>query len=275
MEKVLLDELESDEDNMLANVTYKGEPFTGTAYEESAARGYEEYRFVNGFGHGRGFWVAPNGQLRYEIFAEKGKTIEETQWHASGAKQRYFRAAPILEHYWNEEGALVFERIDGKETQWYPGGALKSEFVKKKEKTYFRENGDWAVKIKTAEDFVVLEKDKMVFNKPCLDGHYMELLQDHDFYKYALIWLGDLEPGKQEEVVCKMIQSDVLWHKYEGINLAFIKLKRKIYSAVPYIKLEINNHEKPPRIDDLTGGSQGFAHTIAERAALALAELEA
>jgi hypothetical protein len=48
-EKILIDDLESSDENMFVDVIYKGLPFSGVAYEDS------EYSYLNGFGHGRSF----------------------------------------------------------------------------------------------------------------------------------------------------------------------------------------------------------------------------
>ncbi|GHU33080.1 hypothetical protein FACS1894172_10900 [Spirochaetia bacterium] len=272
---ILIDDLETSEESMFINVTYKGIPFTGIAYEDSEYR-HSEYSYLNGFGQGRCFSVYPNGQLEVEFILEKGETVEETNWYKSGIKKYYYREEPNIIQRWNEESILLVEADNALKKCWYPNGRLKSVFEKKKEFTYYGEDGEFAVKIKASTsngaDYVVLDKNIMTFNGSYINTHYMDLLQDRDFYKYFIIWLDDLEKPKQEEVICNMIKSDILWHKYDGINLAS---QRKIHKAIPYIKLEIGNNEKPPDIRSVDGTSGlGFAHTIAQRSEIALKELK-
>ena len=272
MEKnILIEDLDASEENMFVDVKYKGVAFTGIGYEDSEYR-HSEYSYVNGFGHGRSFSVYPNGQLEEEFFLENGVTIQETDWYKSGVKKKYFRREPFLIQRWNEEGVLLKEENAALTKEWFPSAKLKSEFVKKNEFTYYGEDGEWAVKIKTQEDYVVHDKNEMTFNESYISGRYMNLLQDHDFYKYFIIWLDNLEAAKREEVICNMIRSDILWHKYDGINLAS---KYKVYQAVPCIKNEVGNHKTPPTMHDLDGyGSIGFGHTIAQRAEIALKSLK-
>jgi antitoxin component YwqK of YwqJK toxin-antitoxin module len=271
-EKVLIDDLETSDENIFVDVRHKGIPFTGTAYDETEHL-RSEYVYANGFGHGRSFSVYKNGRLCEEFFLEHGETIEETYWHQSGVKKKYFRGSPFLYQVWNQDGDLIIEDNDDIKKEWHPSGKLKSEFFKKKEKIYYGEDGNWALKIKTQDGYAVLDKKEMIFNELYLNEHYMALLQDHDFYPYFIIWLADLNEDKREEIVCTMINSDVLWHKYCGINLA--SLTYKIHQAVPYIKHELNNNQIPPTIRDVEGfGSSGFGHTIAQRAGVALKELK-
>ena len=212
------------------------------------------------------------------FFLENGEKIEEISWYQSGIKREYFKKSPFLHQFWNEKGVLMLEENNNMCKEWYPNGSLKTELFKKKEQVYYRKDGEWVLKIKTKEDFVVLEKNNITFNNLYMEKHYMDLLQDYDFYKYLIIWLDDLDIVEREEVICNMIKSNVLWIKYDGINLASVRYK--IDKAIPYIKLEINNHQKPPSvssgINDVIFGfnSLHFAHTIAERARLALHELE-
>jgi hypothetical protein len=149
---------------------------------------------------------------------------------------------------------------------------LKGLFTKKEEYVFYGGDGEWAVKINTDDNYIVMDKNKMTFNARYLEDNYMELLEDRDFYQYFIIWLMDLEHIKKEEVICNMIKSNNLRVKYDGINLS---AKYKIHNAIPSIRLEIDNDEIPPRIYDLRGGARGIcAHTISQRAKIALAELE-
>jgi len=269
--KILIEDLDSSEENIFIDVTYKGVAFTGIAYEDSEYR-HSEYSYVNGFGHGRCFSIYPNGQLEEEFILEKGETIEETNWYNSGVKKYYFRKEPKVMQWWSEEGVLLKEENDDLVKHWYHNGKLKIVFEKGVEYIYYGYDGIFAVKFKTNKSYVVLNKKEMTFNVPYIDIHYMDLLQDHDFYKYFIIWLSDLEKRKQEEIICNMITSDILWHKYDGINLA---VQYEICNAIPYIELEASNNKKPPDIRDIRGlPMTGFGNTIAERAEIALKNLK-
>ena len=263
--------MESSEEDMFIEVKYKGLPFSGTAYEHTE-RFHSEYSYLNGFGHGRCFSVYTNGQLYEEFFLDNGIKIEEKTWYENGIMQEYFRRAPLLWQFWNNEGILMLEETNEIKKEWYSNAKLKGLFTKKNEYVFYGGDGEWAVKINTDDNYIVMDKNKMTFNTRYLEDNYMELLEDHDFYKYFIIWLMDLEHAKKEEVICNMIKSNNLSVKYDGINLS---AKYKIHNAIPYIKLEIDNDEIPPPIYDLRGvSSLIYAHTISQRASIALKELE-
>ena len=268
--KVLIDNLETSVDSMYVDVKHNGQPFTGIAYEY-CDRFNSEYSYVNGLGHGRGFSVSTNGQLLEEFYLDKGEMIELSRWNEAGVMREYFRWNPLLRQLWDEAGLLLMEEDEATKKEWYKSSKLKSLLIKKKEFVYNSENGEWVVKIKTQHDYVVLAKGEMLFNEPYISDNYMALLQDHDFYKYFILWLSDIENSAKAKVICSMINSTTLWHKYDGINLA---CQYKIKEAVPIIKLESNNNERPPTIRDIDGIPViGFMCTIAERAKIALLEL--
>jgi hypothetical protein len=276
-EKVLIDDLETEADDFLEgsayiNVRYKGKPFTGIAYEDSQYF-HSEYSYVNGFGHGRCFSVYPNGQLAEEFFLDNGEKTEETEWYKSGIKRYYFRRKPELTQRWNEEGALLFEKTGGITKFFYHSGRLKSLQEKHNERTHFGEDGEWAATVEAdlIFDGHVHNIKNMIFNGPYIRRAYMDLLQDDDFYMYFIRWLDTVDKGIREEAICSMIKSNGLWNKHNGINLA---MKYKVYDAVPYIKLELDNDKKPPTILRIDGsGSYGTIATIAERAEAALESL--
>ena len=269
-DKVFIDDLKISNESMFGGVTYNGVPFTGTAYEHSD-RFHSEYSYKNGFGHGRCFSVFENGQLHEEFYLDNGETTESTSWNENGIKRDYFRKSPLLHQFWNESGVLLIEENETTKKEWYNTSKQKSSLVKKSEFIYFSESGQWVVKIKTHHDYVVLEKKQMLFNEPYINDHYMDLLQDYDFYKYFILWLIDLDGKTKAKVICSMINSNTLWHKYNGINLA---RQYKVKEAVPLIKLEYDNNKYPPKIRDIRGTSTvGFADTIAERAQIALREI--
>lgn len=266
-EKVLIDDLETSEEDIFIDVTYKGLPFSGIAYDDTEDV-HCEWSYLNGFGHGRGFSVyKKTGHLQEEFFLDKGQTIEETIWYENGIKREYYRKNPFSVQRWNADGVLLREANEEQDKKWYPSSKLKSVFIKKKEYTRYDESGEWLVKIKSEYEYVVLSEKEMSFNHVYIENHYMDLLQDHDFYKYFIIWLHRLERNKLAEAICNLIKSDILWHKYDGINLA---KKYKIHEAIPYIKLELNNNEIPPSPDP----NMGYGDTISGRARITLKEIE-
>ena len=110
-EKVLIDDLESSEDNMFVDVRYNGELFSGIAYD-FRENFHSEYNYKNGLGHGRCFSVYNSGQLYEEFFLENGEKLEETCWYETGVKEEYYKKNPYLKQYWNEESILLLEEND-------------------------------------------------------------------------------------------------------------------------------------------------------------------
>jgi hypothetical protein len=275
-EKILIGDLESSDENEFIDVKYKGTPFSGIAYADTEHY-YSEYGYLNGFGQGRCFSVYKNGQLYEDLFLDKGEIIEGTTWYENGITMAYFRIKPELSKFWNAKGVLLEENTDETRKEWYASGKIKILFTKGKEYIYYGESGKWVVKINAADvppyaKYVVTDKEKMTYNMSYIENNYMSLLQDDDFYPYFIGWLEDKEDNKKKEAVCNMIKSNNLRLKYDGINLA---VKYKIYDALPYIKLEINNGETPPIIYNLRGmPSISYGHTISQRAINALEKLE-
>ena len=160
-------------------------------------------------------------------------------------------------------------------------------FIKKKVFFYYSENGEWVIKIKVKNDFSInyglgdiytvknntlLDKREILFNEAYIVKHYIELLQDYDFYSYFIIWLTDVEKTKLKEIICNMIKNDILWHKIYGMELA---VKYQIHEAVPFIKLEIDNYEKQANIVNIRGtGTCVFCLTISQTAKDALEKFE-
>jgi hypothetical protein len=271
VKKILIDDLDTSDENIFFDVKYKGIAFTGIAYD-FRENFHSEYSYKNGLGQGRCFSVYSNGRLSEEFFLENGEELEGTSWYETGVKKEYYKKTPYLKQYWNKENVLILEENDECIKHWYHNGSLKSMLEKKKEYIYYGCDGEFAVKINTKEDYFVMDKNKMTFNMSYINKHYMDLLQDHDFYGYFVIWLSDLRKNKQGEIICNMIKSDILWQKYDGIDLA---VKYKIYDAIPYIKLETDNDEKPPDIRDVRSlPAISFGLTIAQRAKIALNDLE-
>ena len=269
-DKILIEHLETSDESIFIDVTYNGLPFTGTAYE-SHARFRGEYNYVNGFGQGRCFTLFATGQLCDEFYLEKGVVIESSKWYEMGTMREYFRMNPYLHQYWDESGVLCKEEDETAIKRWYNTSKLKSLLIKKDELTYFSESGEWVVKIKTKDDYVVLDKKAMLFNEPYLSHYYMDLLQDNDFYKYFIQWFLDLKKATKSKIVCDMIKSNICWHKHYGMVLA---RQYCIKEAVPFIEIERNNHIHPPDMHSLDGtSSQKFCNTIAESAKLTLSSL--
>ena len=224
-------------------VTYNGAAFTGIE-TNGTEHWYSETKYLNGYAHGRSFTVFTNGQLCEESFMEHGITLEKTRWYESGAKREYYKKDPMINQYWSEYGVLL-EEEDGKTHKiYYPNGKLKSLFIKKDEKTYYDESGEWVVKIKTEyHDYVVTDRKNMTFNDDFISKNYMELLRDYDFFRYFIIWLKDKSDDERGDIIIDMIKSDIPWHKSEGINLAETHNVRK---AIPYICFEVKNNVTPP-----------------------------
>ena len=91
-----------------------------------------------------------------------------TSWYQSGAKKSYYRKEPKIDQFWSEDGILL-EEDDGKTYRnYYTSGKLKNELVRKSEKIYYDESGEWGVKIKTEDDYAVTDRKLMTYNEKCL-----------------------------------------------------------------------------------------------------------
>jgi hypothetical protein len=143
---------------------------------------------------------------------------------------------------------------------YYPSGKLNSVLVRKSEKIYYAESGEWVVKLKTEYDYAVTDRQLMTFNEDFISKNYMRLLREHEFYTYFLIWLQDKNDDERDDLIIDLIMSEVPWHKYEGIILAEARNTRR---AIPFIRRELNNSVSPPRICDIRGKSyKGYMQSI-------------
>jgi len=271
-EMVMMDDLEITEewpskDEEIEYAEYNGVAFTGTAYDKTEYR-YSEEKFLNGYAHGRRFTVYTDGQLCNESLMEHGFVITSTSWYKSGAKKSYYRREPKLDQFWSENGILLEEDDGTTYKNYYESGKLKNVLVRKSEKIYYAESGEWAVKLKTEYDYAVTDRKFMTFNEDFISKNYMGLLREYDFYKYFLVWLQEKSDDDRDDIIIDLIKSDVPWHKCDGINLA---VRHKIRKAVPYIRLELNNEVTPPDIRGIRGNSNvGYTRTIGESAKIAL-----
>ena len=92
--------------------------------------------------------------------------------------------------------------------------------VRKSEKIYYAESGEWVVRLKTEDDYAVTDRKLMTFNEDFIYKNYMKLMREHEFYTYFLIWLEEKSGDECDEFIIDLIKSDIPWHKYNGINLA-------------------------------------------------------
>ena len=287
-EKVLIDDLETSDEDIFIGVTYRGKPFTGTAVDESD--GYAEYRYLDGCGHGRCFSRYLDGQMEDEFFLDHGKMISETCWYGDGSVKSRFTSDPLLHQDFLPDGTLIREETAGYLKTWYDSGALKQDFSYSDLKmTCYAPDGTWIARQNGQQSnrgkaIFVMERSSFQFNDPFLRAHYLELLEDPDFYPFFLRWLPEPPrhpparrdwlpklPKKYEapswvrEVVCAMISSENLSIKNDGISLAEAYA---VQEARPLLRQCLGCRQIP--LPAYYRGGSGCSLTIAQRASAAL-----
>lgn len=289
MEPVNLNDLETSEEDLFQEVTYQGKPFTGVATEWDNGV-YTEYRYQNGAGHGRCFSRWESGQLQEEFWLDGGKLLKETTWYPTGVVRSRYQADPQCIQYFTEAGVLYYERTARGWQKWYPSGERKEQAVLGGRCTYYGKDGVWAAECLANPQFggFGFQREQMRFHDAYLQEHYLELLEDEDFFPYFVSWLPEpkketrrlfwrrrAKPATPPEVVervGRMIDADHLAIKMNGILLA---TRYQAKELIPQLERALTCHRTPPATFDVaTGTGQSYGRTVAEQAKRVLAELQ-
>lgn len=264
-----IDELESPDYDLMEDVAYKGNLFTGTAIENSN-NSHTEWHFLNGKAHGRWFSVSDSGQLLEDAFYENGKKITEKMWNSLGILCWNYQREPLLFQEFYYDGTLKVQRDVNSRKIYYSTGQIKQlfDYSQNYAMSYYKD-GTWLFKhLSDGEQHLVMSSEKITFHDEFLCKVYMELLEeDFDyFYPYFVLWIGKVSADERASFICNLITSENLWMKNAGINLAETY---KLRQAVDLLEKERNNQIIPPP-------HQGhyYSYSIGQRARMVLGTLK-
>lgn len=296
-----INDLTTSEDDQFKYVEYNGEPFTGIAtgicmYENY----YGEYRYKDGFGHGKCFTLYPNGDL-YRLFElEKGVEVgENTVWYESGELCSYddgntysrvwdeqgkllieFDRVKRVYRKWNRQGILIHEYdwINDEERDWYQTGELQSVRLGKREPDsagfnyiYYTKSGVW---------FARTEKDtyRYGYNYEYNPEAYFSFHEVGDddhlglFIERYLSYTIDRDRIAGLKLWIKMLEHENIYTKYTAIRYAG---ENKIKETLPYLRTLLSDDNRlPEKIHRDGGGGTSYLYSIAQEAEMAIEKIE-
>jgi len=258
--KVNFDELECDSYDYNYGMRYKGELFSGIAYEDYNGL-HSEYSYLNGNTNGRCTTVNENGQLEEEEYYENGECISSKKWTKDGVLISDCQKSPLLCKSYFPNGNPKFYGDDKGFISYYQNGNIQKKHIyEEKLFTIFAEDGTWLSKIKpdgenlnrkTFEPYYVDNvKENLIFNEDYIKKNYISILKldnelknddcDLEFEGFFIQWLLQKTESEMDEIISSLIKDDDIEIKKIGLIQVRVR-KRK--NLIPLLKKQLHIEE--------------------------------
>lgn len=274
--KIDFEELEFDPTTPTYTVTasYKGEPFTGTAFFVDENWGtYYERPYKNGKAHGRWFGInTRTGILVYEENYAEGNSDDRKEWfenrlprlHAiSGNGQLLFFKR------WNDHEILIkhFDLSEKIDSEYYDNGSTYFEASPQKTesgyiKIYYDTKGRWLKKETLGTKMDIVES---VFN----DEDLSECLYELDsVFHYDIIITFIRHLREKNETLAVEFLLKLLNHTESAFKAeAMVRLgQMKVNTAIPGLKDYLGDKTSPSRSTRFDGNMKCNIYTLGELA---------
>lgn len=283
-QKIELNLLETSDYDTFLEVTYNGAPFTGIGYEETKLF-YSEYRYENGFGHGRCFSVYHSGQLMEELFVEHGKVLSTKYWYPSGQIRE--REKDGTREQWFENGNLYRKADHDSIDTYYESGELKSHSILKHhggrsygatKTTYYGKDGAFLFEEQYANTqpdagyIKISDARWLKTNDDAMAENFHTLCEEYTFLVFLDSWVAHLLQTNRDkglQHLTAMLQHDNLRAKDRAITLC---AREHVKEALPLLQAAQADNRKPPNYYEPCSSrlSITWSRTIAEQAAYAI-----
>jgi hypothetical protein len=274
--RVPMDELEEGDDfDSFVKVGYRGQPFTGVAFEEHPLF-VSEYRYQDGFGHGRCISTFREGPLMEEFFLERGREVGESKaWFANGRLRRHVHhGPPKTEQRWDERGQLLedFDGATGVRRRWDPAGALRSVTTGRETKVFTTEGllaFSWSPRTEVKSKIY----DCTTFVPEVMTAHLEALADEHDFEHHVFAWVHQLlDAGAPEGVpiLARLVAHPNLWVKTTAMRLVG---NRGVRALEPDLRALLDDARVPP-LQRFDHGSRSATRSVGQVARQVLAQLQ-
>lgn len=136
----------ADNYDLMREVCYRGEPFTGTARTTNGTIDY-----VNGMAHGRYLYRFDNGIPSEEGLYAEGECIRSCSWYEDGTPQETHQAEGIQTSKWDRDGILAYQAGEDAagnyQTRWFYKNGIVKQCTTNLGTDYFAPDGQLAMQV--------------------------------------------------------------------------------------------------------------------------------
>lgn len=226
--------------------TLNGKLFTGVA-EETDNDGNHSitriYQFENGLLNGMSYGTFDNGLPSDETFYKNGRIVSYRNWYYNGMLEEVHREDPEYIQLFNINGVIICDKTEYHYNEWYDDGAIKvSHRYIDNYAVRFAPNGKPLLKhLSNGDSYLTMDKAFIQFNNENMKEYSLTTLEKDYlyFYQYFKIWIDSIEDLTYlTEIVCKMIISDNLEIKFNGMNFA---ANYMLQVTIPILQEQLND----------------------------------
>lgn len=261
-----LSELVTSDFDIFLNVTYKGKPFTGKAYEKKDLF-YSEYSYLNGYGHGKCFTVYSNGIKMEEFELHEGNQIGDSYYWFENGQLKQWDNDEFIKN-WDRSGALLrdYNFVKNEKYEYYSTGELMISDVDKNTKYYTKSNKVFAQSI----------DGNKLFNEDVIDEFLDEICEEVLFSSILKDYINQIIQHQRHlaiEVLCRILNHENLQLVHYVVSIIGFQ---NLCELKQVLQTKLSDKRTPETIYDRYDNSPklSYSQTIAESAALSLKRLK-